>query len=571
MSRMRHWLPAVVCALAVWLGGWPAPSAAQALRVELLLTDGTLDGPPASAPVLAHAEAARLDDSITLALPRRDGHYWLRITSEHAFGADEHRLLVLTGSRGLGPVTFHSPDAPPQVVRDSRAGGSALLRRGWALPFSQGWPAGSVAYLRVGGDVTEPLRLRIADASELIRSQRNGARIGAATFTAMLVMVLAMLALWAMFRDVLYLSYAGYLLCVAAYVMVLSGDAAEIPGLAWLAHGGTTVRWALPTLAVVLQLVFSLRFLELDRVLPRAARWVRAVLWVHVALLSILLLGRELVHGWFYLVGNALLVTCAPLLLALAALAWRRGTAYGGYYLLGWSPLLAVAALAAAQQLGLVPPSLFPAGWARTTLPLVVVLESLVLAFALGHHAIARHRLALRTRDSLELDPLTGALDGAALQHMLGAWYRRASFGRNSYGLVLLEIEGFDALQAQRGKVFGDAVLQQALVRMRTLLRADDTIARMGGARFAIVSECRREDCEHLVERIGEGFRRQPFRIDGRDLAVDVSVGLVMSKRGESVSGLLQRAVHAMQQARERHLLRAAFTPVPDEAPTATA
>lgn len=547
------------------------PAAAQALRAELLLTDGTPDGPPASAPVLAQAEAARIDDSITLALPRREGHYWLRITSEYAFGADEHRLLVLTGSRGLGPVTFHSPDAPPKIVRDSRAGGSALLRQGWALPFSQGWPAGSVAYLRVGGDVTEPLRLRIADASELIRSQRNGARIGAATFTLMMVMVLAMLALWTMFRDVLYLSYAGYLLCVAAYVMVLAGDAAEIPGLAWLARGGTTLRWALPTLAVVLQLIFSLRFLELERVLPRGAQWVRALLWTHIALLSILLLGRELVHDWFYLVGNALLATCAPLMLLVAALAWRRGAVYAGFYLLGWSPLLAVTALAAAQQLGLPQPGVLPAGWARTTLPLVVVLESLVLAVALGHHAIARHRLALRTHDSLRLDPLTGALDGGALQRMLGAWYRRASFGRNGYGLVLLEIEGFDALQAQRGKVSGDAVLQQALVRMRSLLRADDTIARMGGARFAIVSECRREDCEHLVERLGEGFRRQPFRIDGRDLEIDVSVGLAMSKRGESVPALLQRATLAMQQARERHLLRTAFTPMPNEAPTATA
>lgn len=553
---MRHWLPAAICALALWLGGGLPPAAAQALHVEVLLTDGELDGPPASAPVLTRADAARPGDSVQLPVPRRDGHYWLRITSDRAFDAGQQQVLVLNASHGLGAVTFYPPGAPPRVVLDARAGGSALLRRGWVLPLPHGWPEASVAYLQVSGHGSEPLRLRMAGTNELIHKQRNGARLGAATATAMLVMVLAMLGLWAMFRDVLYLGYAGYLACVVGYTLVLSGDAAEIPGLDGLMRGGATVRWGLATLAVVLQLVFSLRFLELDRVLPRAAAVVRTLLWLHVALLATLLLGRELVYGWYPAVGNILLVTCAPLLLAVAALAWRRGAVYGGWFLLGWSPMVLVAALAAAHQLGLL-----QAVWADAALPLLAVLESLVLVVALAHHAIARHRLALRAQDSLECDPLTGALDGGALERLLGSWYRRASFGRNSYGLLMLEIEQFDALRAQRGKVFGDAVLQQALARMRTLLRADDTIARIDGARFAIVSECRREDCEHLAARIGEGFARQPFRIDGGDIAVGVSVGLVMSRRGESAAELLQRAVRAMQQARERQALRAAFMP----------
>lgn len=553
---MRHWLPAAVCALAFGLGGWPPPAAAQALHVEVLLTDGELGGPPASAPVLTSAEAAQPGEAVQLDVPRRDGHYWLRISSDRAFDPDQQQVLVLNGSYGLGPVTFYPPGAPPQVVPGARAGGSALVRRGWVLPLPHGWPEASIAYLKVDGHGSQPLRLRMVGTAELIREQRNGARLGAATATAMLIMVLAMLALWAMFRDVLYPAYAGYLICVAAYTLLLSGDATEIPGLGALERGGITVRWGVATLAVVLQLAFSLRFLELARVLPRAATLVRGLLWLHLGLLATLLLGRELVRGWYPGVGNALLVTCAPLLLAMAALAWRRGAVYSGWFLVGWSPMVLVATLSSAHQLGLL-----RAAWADAALPLLAVLESLVLAVALAHHAIARHRLALRAQDSLECDPLTGALDGGALERLLGSWYRRASFGRNSYGLLMLEIEAFDTLRAQHGKVFGDAVLLQALLRMRTLLRADDTIARIDGARFAIVSECRREDCEHLAKRIGEGFARQPFRIDGRDIAVGVSIGLVMSRRGESAAGLLQRALRAMQQARERQILHAALMP----------
>ena len=91
------------------------------------------------------------------------------------------------------------------------------MRRGWVLPLPHGWPAASVAYLRVAGMTTEPLRLRLATAADIAREQRGQARLAIAAFTAMLLMMVMLTITWLVFRDLLYLSYAGYLLCVGIY------------------------------------------------------------------------------------------------------------------------------------------------------------------------------------------------------------------------------------------------------------------------------------------------------------------------------------------------------------------
>ena len=74
-----------------------------------------------------------------------------------------------------------------------------------------------------------------------------------------------------------------------------------------------------------------------------------------------------------------------------------------------------------------------------------------------------------------------------------------------------------------------------------------------------MISECRRPDCEHLLERIRAGLA-EPFRVDGRDVVVDVCIGLAMSRRGENADGLFARAGTALHHDRERRELQALFT-----------
>ncbi|HEY0503732.1 MAG TPA: diguanylate cyclase [Lysobacter sp.] len=537
---MRHFLTA----LCLWLACFACiPASAQTLRVELLLTEDELDGPPAAASVAARDNATR-DRAATIPLRRRAAGYWLRLTSDRSIAVGEQRVLVLQGARALGPVTFYPPAARARKVADAEHGGSALLRRGWALPLPNGWPAASVAYLRVGGGTSQPLTLQLSGVEELARVERGEARFTSGIFTALMLMAVAMLGIWVVFRDLLYLSYGAYLVCVALYVVLMSGDAAEMWSLSALSASGYTAVWAMATLATILQLEFSVRFLELDRLLPRLGRVVRGIQLANVVLLVVLLLGRERVHGWYYLAGNLLLLASIPLLLAIAVLARLRGAAYAGYYLLGWTPLLAFVVLVAINPFG------FASGqWADRGLALAAVLESGVLALALSQHAANRHRIALLARQSLERDPLTGALNGPALEQMLAAWTQLGSLGARSYGLLLLEIGDFGTINTSLGRAVGDAVLQQAQARIRGVLRPDDTIARIDADRFGIVSECPASECAQLAQRLRDAFRQRPFRVDGHDLSLDANVGLAMWQRGETVATLFERATAALARA----------------------
>lgn len=539
---MRSGLAAMLFALTC---GWCAPASAQALQVELLLTRGELAGPPASAPVAARVVAAAPGTIARIPVKRRADGYWLRLTTDRAIAPREGALLVLHGARSLGPVTFYPPAAPARVIDEGGRADSPLLRRGWSLTLPNGWPAASVAYLRVEGMNTEPLQLRLANAAELIRQQRDEARVSTAAFTALMLMALVMLAVWIAFRDLLYLSYAGYVGCLAVYSMLLSGDAGEIWGLVLLDNLGASGRWAVATLAAILQLVFTVRFLELDRLMPKRARVLHSLIWLHFGLLAMLLIGRQQVFGWYYIAGNALLLLAIPCVLVIAVQAWRQGAAYAVYYLLGWSPLLLVVAMTAAHQLGLL-----DAGWSERALPMVAVLQSVVLALALSQHAANRHRIGLLARQSLERDPLTGALNRSVIEHMLGAWQQLGGLGVRRYGVLLLDLDRLRAVNTDHGRAVGDAVLQQSLARIRTMLRPEDTVARMEADTFAVVSESSREDCEQLAQRLADGIAGRPFRIDGHDIPISVSIGLAMSQRGESVSSLLARAAQALHSTR---------------------
>jgi diguanylate cyclase (GGDEF)-like protein len=535
---------AALLGLCAWLCA--APAVAQALRAELLLSGGEAASPPVSASVLKVARADAEVREAVLHPPYRAGAYWLRLTAERAIQPAEGRVLVLDGAHALGPVVYYPPAGAVRVVHESGQGGSGLLRRGWVLALPNGWPTGAVAYLRVGGASTEALRLRFSDVSSLAREQRAQTRFYTAAFTGLMLMALGMLVIGVNFRERLYLSYGGYLVCLALYIMLLSGDAGEMRGIAWLDRSGFIGEWGLATLAVIIQLEFTRLFLELPQRLRNGARVVRGLQWLHIALLVTLLVGRDHVLDWYYLVGNALLVLAVPVVLVLAVWAWRKGATYAGYYLLGWGPLLAMVLAMAGHLLGF-----FNAPWAEQLLPAMAVLESGVLVLALSQHAANRHRLAVLAREAVERDPLTGAMNARAFRQLLESWQHLGVLGGSKrYGLLLIDHDDLRQLNHRHGRAVGDAVLQQVLARIRGVLRPDDVVARLEADSFAVVTECDRKDCEQLAYRLSDVVGKRPLRIDGQAITATVSIGVAMSHPGDSVAMLLARAERALLSAR---------------------
>jgi diguanylate cyclase (GGDEF)-like protein/PAS domain S-box-containing protein len=157
-----------------------------------------------------------------------------------------------------------------------------------------------------------------------------------------------------------------------------------------------------------------------------------------------------------------------------------------------------------------------------------------------------RSELERQLRRQARLDPLTGLANRTVLSERLehALLLRRA--GSTPLGLLLVDLDGFKAVNDRAGHLAGDALLVEVGKRLTVAVRRGDTVARLGGDEFAVLLE----DCDDGdltaagqvdAERILASLRR-PIVIDGRELAVGASLGLVVARPDSTPEDMLREA-----------------------------
>jgi diguanylate cyclase (GGDEF)-like protein/PAS domain S-box-containing protein len=85
-------------------------------------------------------------------------------------------------------------------------------------------------------------------------------------------------------------------------------------------------------------------------------------------------------------------------------------------------------------------------------------------------------------------DELTGVLNRRGLhQEVPPADRRLARRRQDGFGLVIVDLDGFKALNDSHGHAAGDAVLRSVAGRLAASLRGDDAVARWGGDEFVVL------------------------------------------------------------------------------------
>jgi diguanylate cyclase (GGDEF)-like protein len=84
-------------------------------------------------------------------------------------------------------------------------------------------------------------------------------------------------------------------------------------------------------------------------------------------------------------------------------------------------------------------------------------------------------------------DPGSGALSRAALDRLLIELSTRHGQSRSALALIMIDIDGFKAINDQHGHPAGDAVLQACATRWRAMLRESDWLCRYGGDEFCVL------------------------------------------------------------------------------------
>ena len=125
--------------------------------------------------------------------------------------------------------------------------------------------------------------------------------------------------------------------------------------------------------------------------------------------------------------------------------------------------------------------------------------------------------------------------------------------GAAPFCVLLLDVDRFKLVNESLGHELGDRLLGDLGQRLAGELGSGDTLARLGGDEFAILLA--EQDAVH-GKRFAEhllGLLKKPFQLDGRDVFISASVGLVTDAGSyDDAAGILRDADIAMYRAKER-------------------
>jgi diguanylate cyclase len=162
-------------------------------------------------------------------------------------------------------------------------------------------------------------------------------------------------------------------------------------------------------------------------------------------------------------------------------------------------------------------------------------------------------------------DSLTDLPNRVLLHDRLQQAILTAQRDRESLSLLVLDLDGFKAINDSLGHHAGDGALQEVAVRLQARLRDVDTVARLGGDEFALLLPRTDADGAILAARKILLDLGRPLVVEGHQAFIGASVGVAcFPDHGANPDALLQRADIAMYVAKSGGLGCAVYAAVRD-------
>jgi diguanylate cyclase (GGDEF)-like protein/PAS domain S-box-containing protein len=152
-------------------------------------------------------------------------------------------------------------------------------------------------------------------------------------------------------------------------------------------------------------------------------------------------------------------------------------------------------------------------------------------------------------------DPLTDLANRSLFFDRLRQALHAARRDASQVALVMLDVDGFKAINDSLGHATGDAVLREVGSRLRLGLRATDSAARLGGDEFAWILPrvSSRRSVEAMVRK-RLAIAQEPVNLDGQTIEVGLSAGIALyPDDGQDPDTLMRRADRAMYTVKRRH------------------
>ncbi|MCG3168538.1 MAG: hypothetical protein CALGDGBN_00035 [Pseudomonadales bacterium] len=134
------------------------------------------------------------------------------------------------------------------------------------------------------------------------------------------------------------------------------------------------------------------------------------------------------------------------------------------------------------------------------------------------------------------------------LRHAIAKAQRTAS----RIAVIFIDLDRFKDINDSLGHAAGDEVIQQAALRLRALLRDEDTVARLGGDEFVVMLEDVQDPLHvaALAQKI-LACSRSPMAFAGRELYIGASLGIALYPQdGLDPQSLVRNADAAMYRSK---------------------
>jgi len=156
-------------------------------------------------------------------------------------------------------------------------------------------------------------------------------------------------------------------------------------------------------------------------------------------------------------------------------------------------------------------------------------------------------------------DTLTGLPNRQLFLDRLGQAMASAARNRRRLAVFYIDLDRFKVVNDSLGHTIGDLLLQQIAERFHSVIRKQDTVARLSGDEFAVVlTEMASFERAELVAQKLLDVVRQPFILDGHAVHISCSIGAVeYPDHSDNQHTLLRMADDALSAAkRVRNTMR---------------
>jgi len=141
-------------------------------------------------------------------------------------------------------------------------------------------------------------------------------------------------------------------------------------------------------------------------------------------------------------------------------------------------------------------------------------------------------------------DQLTGLYNRYKLDEIFSKEITRSQRYKNSFGIIIVDIDNFKSINDNYGHLIGDKVLVEIATVLKTSIRDTDAVGRWGGEEFLIICpEANENGSTVIAQKIRSNIESYEFNTIGK---VTVSLGISIYKETDTGDSLLIRADEAL-------------------------